>query len=297
MLLSDYVRPSASYPIYPPYHRGLYLEEYFFDFYQRNIDRFDKLDRKFIPIFWTNCYVNGVQEGWGNRISMIDIQGEINSLEADGSYFIVCQHDDAPMNPIPENTVIFSAGGNVTGRNVMPLPLICGPLAEQESKEKTLLASFVGSETHDIRKRMIEELKDKSDIYLSTKGWEQQIKIDRLADFIESSLKSKFVLCPRGYGASSFRLYEAMQLDAVPVYISDRFWLPWQHELNWNEFCIFITEDNIPEIHSILKSIDDKLYSSMKNKMKEVYENYFTLEGTCNKILQFLEMVEGKVND
>ena len=60
---------------------------------------------------------------------------------------------------------------------------------------------------------------------------------------------------------------------------------------------IFITEDNIPEIHSILKSIDDKLYSSMKNKMKEVYENYFTLEGTCNKILQFLEMVEGKVND
>jgi len=80
----------------------------------------------------------------------------------------------------------------------------------------------------------------------------------------------------------------------VPVYISDRFWLPWQHELNWNEFCIFITEGNIPEIHSILKSIDDTTYSSMKNKIKEVYKNYFTLEGTCNKILEFLEIIEEK---
>ena len=69
-----------SYPTYPPYHTGLYLEEYFFEFYQRNIDRFNKLKRKYIPIFWTNCYVNGVQEDWGDKIYMSDIQKEINTL-------------------------------------------------------------------------------------------------------------------------------------------------------------------------------------------------------------------------
>ena len=162
-LITDKLRPPASYPTYPPYHRGLYLEEYFFDFYQRHIDRFNKLKRKHIPIFWTNCYVNGVQEGWGDKVSIMDMQREINTLDQNGSYFTICQHDDAPMNPIPANTFVFSAGGNVTGSNVVPIPLICGPLARQEPKEKTILASFVGSETHDVRNKMIEAVKNESD--------------------------------------------------------------------------------------------------------------------------------------
>jgi glycosyltransferase involved in cell wall biosynthesis len=282
--------PKPSYPTYPPYHTGLYLEEYFFEFYQRNIDRFNKLKRKYIPIFWTNCYVNGVQEGWGDRVSMMDMQIEINKLDPNDSYFTVCQHDDAPMNPIPANTIIFSAGGNVTGSNVAPIPLICGPLAEKEPKEKTILASFVGSETHDVRNKMIEAVKDESDFYIATKGWEQEIKIDQFTDFVESSLKSKFVLCPRGYGATSFRLYEAMQLGAVPVYVSDRFWLPWTHELNWHEFCVIVPVDDVQNLPQILRSIDDETHEKMQRKIKEIYTNYFTLEGTCGKILQLLEL-------
>ena len=293
MLLSDKLRPPASYPVYPPYHRGKYLEEYFFDFYHRNIDRFNKLKRQYIPIFWTNCYVNGHTEGWGEIVPIEDIQKEINdTLDPKGSYFTVCQHDDAPANPIPNNTIIFAAGGNIVGPTVAPIPLVCGSLAKQEEKEKTLLASFVGSTTHELRTRMIDALKDFSDVHISTRGWEQEVKIDQFTDFIESSLKSKFVLCPRGYGASSFRLYEAMQLDSVPVYISDRFWLPWTYELNWSEFCVLITPDKIDDIHSILKSIDDEQYENMKNKIQEVYKNYFTLEGICNKILEAIELFE-----
>ena len=283
------LRPEPSYPTYPPYHKGKYLEEYFFDFYQRNIDRFENLQRKYIPIFWTNCYVNGVQEGWGDRISMMDIQMEINKLNPSDSYFTICQHDDAPMNPVPQNTVVFSAGGNVTGNMVVPIPVICSPLEKQENKDKKYLASFVGSTTHNIRNKMIESIKDKDDIYLSTKGWDQNIQTDQFSDFINASLDSKFVLCPRGYGVSSFRLYEAMQLGAVPVYISDRFWLPWDYELNWNEFCVLIPEDHIENIHDILESIDDETYKRMQDKIKEVYIKYFTLEGMCDTILQLLE--------
>ena len=292
MLVSDKLRPKASYPTYPPYHRGLYLEEYFFDFYQRNIDRFNKLSRQYIPIFWTNCYINGAEDGWGDMTSLEDLQIEINRLSANGKYFTVCQHDDAPLNPIPANTIVLSAGGNIVGSNVAPIPLICGPLAKQEPKEKTLLASFVGSDTHEIRRQMIKELKDKPDIYMATKGWEQKIEVDQLTDFVESSLRSKFVLCPRGYGATSFRLYEAMQLGSVPVYISDRFWTPWTYELSWNEFCVLIPSDKIGETYSILNSIDDEQYESMQKKIEEVYKNYFTLEGTCNKILELLELQE-----
>jgi hypothetical protein len=289
VLLSDKLRPPPSYPNYPPYHHGMYMEEYFFHFYQRHIDRFENIQRKYIPIFWTNCYVNGVQEGWGDRVSVMDMQREINTLTPSTSYFTVCQHDDAPMNPLPQNTVVFAAGGNVTGNMVVPLPLICGSLSSQNRKHPKYLASFVGSTTHGIRNKMVDVMKNHEDVYVSTKGWDQNIHIDQFTDFINSSLESRFVLCPRGYGASSFRLYETMQLGAVPVYISDRFWLPWTHELNWNDFCVIIPEEHIGNIHDILTSIDDETYQKMQNKIKEVYSNYFTMEGMCSKILQMLE--------
>ena len=292
MISKSLLQPEATYPTYPPYHTGLYLEEYFFDFYQRNIERFEKLNRKYIPIFWTNCYVNGVQDGWGERIDFVEMQREINKLEPNLPYFTVCQHDDAPMNTIPHNTVIFSAGGNVTGTGVVPIPLICGPLSKQPEKTKEYLASFVGSTTHNVRNDMIEVLEDKPDIYLSPKGWEQNVEFNQFTDFIESSLKSKFVLCPRGYGASSFRLYEAMQLGSVPVYISDRFWLPWLHELKWTEFCVLVNENQISDLYDILNSIDDYTYDRMREKIKSLYDNYFSMEGMCNKILELLEGTE-----
>ena len=280
--------PKPSYPIYPPYHTGLYLEEYFFDFYNRNIDRFQKLERNSIPILWTNIYLNA---GGNLQSTVYELQDGINKgMSPSGKYFTICQHDDGPMNLLPKNTMTFSAGGNRQGPGVNPIPLICGPIAKQEKKDKEFLASFVGSMTHRVREKMVDALHDKPDVYISTKEWHPTMEVNNVQDFIDSSRKSKFVLCPRGYGLSSFRLYEAMQLDAVPVYISDQFWTPFTYELNWNDFCVMINEEEIPNMHSILESISDKKYEMMKRKIEEVYENYFTLEGTCSKILQILEL-------
>ena len=282
------LRPKPEYPTYPPYHTGLYLEDYFFDFYQRNIDRFQKLKREYIPVFWTNIYLNA---GGDLGKAVYKLQDVLNNvMKPDGKYFMVSQHDDSPMNILPSNTMYFLAGGNRPGIGVNPIPLICGPLATQEEKEKEFLASFVGSMTHPLREKMVDALKDKSDVYLSTKGWDNKMAVDNVEEFINASLKSKFVLCPRGWGATSFRLYEAMQLDAVPVYISDEFWKPFTYELNWDDFCVSVKEDEISNTHSILESISEEKYKNMKAKIKELYENYFTLEGTCNKILQMLEL-------
>ena len=306
------LRPPTTYPAYPPYHTGKYLEEYFFDFYERNKKRFAFLKREYLPIFWTNCYVNGVQEGWGERTNPADMQREINKLNPNGEYFTVIQHVDAPMNPIPQNTIMFAAGGNVQGPNIIPIPLVCGPMPINTTKDKEYLASFVGSSTSNIRNDIIEQfenerkeidtslgmknklgtlaiMENKCDIFIQHKGWDHNVNNDEFISYVDASLKSKFVICPRGYGPTSFRLYEAMQMDTVPVYISDRFWLPWISELNWNEFCVFLMPDHISDLRFILESIDDEKYESMKNKIKELYETYFTLEGTCNKILEILE--------
>ena len=47
----------ATYPKYPPHHQDEYLEEYFYNFYQKNKDKFIE-EIIYIPILWTNYAIH-----------------------------------------------------------------------------------------------------------------------------------------------------------------------------------------------------------------------------------------------
>lgn len=278
------LRPKSISPVYPPYHTGPYLEEYFF---KRWNEEGIKSQREYIDIFWTNLFCNSAFAG----SQYYDIQEKLNSyINQNDKYFTVCQFDDGPFEEFPEDTIIFSAGGNREGDNIIPIPLICNQIPESmiQHKEKKLLASFIGSRTHFIRNDMCKHLRDKDDYIVWASPWNPQVSFDSLEYFIEVTSSSKFGLAPRGYGKQSFRFYEIMQLGVVPVYISDEFYLPWSDELNWNDFCVLINEDDLPNVDSILRSIDDKSYNKLLENGKKVYDEYFTLEGVFKNILKRL---------
>lgn len=282
-MFEENFRPQAIYPTYPPYHEGPYLEEYFYKrFNEENI----KTERQHIDIFWTNIYCNS-QYGYTEKL---DIQSELDNLDSNGKYFTIGQHDDFPKEILPPDTLIFAAGGNVPHENLIPIPLICSKLPSEKysAHNNKFLASFVGSATHPIRTKMYSVIKNYDDYGIALFNWMNTVAPQNLELFISVSKSSKFVLAPRGYGRNSFRLYEAFQLNSVPVYISDNHYLPWTDELNWNDFCVLITEDDLPDLNKILKSIDDKKYKNMLNTGKEVYEKYFTLEGMYQNIIKRL---------
>ena len=279
-------RPNPISPTYPPYHSGLYMEEYFFyEWNRRNI----QLDRQYIDIFWTNVFCNSMFAGqqYENLQQMLD-----GRLDPNGKYFVVSQFDDGPFERYPEDTLIFSAGGNRTEGNIIPIPLLCSPIPQYvipQKEEKTIFASFVGSvNTHRVRARMYQTLSGTTDYVLNIGNWSTQIPIQNFVNFMDVTTSSKFALCPRGYGRNSFRMYEVMQLGAIPVYISDELYLPWSDELDWNEFCVVVKEEKIGDLDARLKSISDSDYQSMQNKLREVYPKYFTLNGMFNNILKRL---------
>jgi len=280
---NESLRPKSITPIYPPYHTGPYLEEYFF---QRFNEENSQLSRQYIDIFWTNVFCSAMFAGQQYQ----NIQQQLDSiLFSDGRYFTVCQFDDGPFEKFPDDTLIFSAGGNRVGNNIIPIPLICSSIPREliPNKEKTIFASFVGSRnTHSIRMDMCNHLSGKEGYEISAGNWSTEVPMDNFKRFLDVTCSSKFGLAPRGYGRSSFRLYEILQLGTVPVYISDIHYLPWTDELDWNDFCVPINEDEIEDIDTILKSIDDVEYSRLLENGKKVYEDYFTLEGLFKNILK-----------
>jgi hypothetical protein len=274
-------RPFPRHPVYPPYHRGDYLEDFFFKRFseKNNLPPGKKLSRIFIPVSWTTCYIDGRTAG---------LQKLINGLDPGYQYFTVAQHDEAVREKLPPETLSFNAGGLAGG---IPIPLICSPIPEnlKENQERDIFCSFVGSVTHQIRKKMYDQLKTNSNYKILTKlSWTFEISKYEMETFIGTASRSVFSLCPRGYGKSSYRLYEVMQLGSIPVCIYDQEWFPFSGELDWDDFCIRVPEDQIPGIDDILTEITPKRVKKLQDNIPKIYRENFTLEKVYQKIISKL---------
>jgi Exostosin family len=94
---------------------------------------------------------------------------------------------------------------------------------------------------------------------------------------------SKFVLCPRGIGASSFRVFETMRQSRVPVIISNE-WIP-PLGVEWNEFSIIIPEEDISSIPHLLEKMEDKA-KEMGRRAFECWQANFSLENSFDWIAE-----------
>ena len=91
---------------YPPYRTGPALEEYFFAYARGRV-----FAREYIPVFWTAAY----------RLAQAAVvQRALLSLSPSRRYFTVCQHDQAPQEVLPPETLVFSAGGLYRGPGTFP---------------------------------------------------------------------------------------------------------------------------------------------------------------------------------
>lgn len=288
---AKYAHEGLVNPPYPPYHQGRDLEDYFIDFHFKNKKRFDATGHAFLPVKWTAIYNH-------HKHLAKDLQKDLDRLDPGARYFTVSQHDDAPREKLPVNTLNFSAGGNVPG--TIPIPLICSPIRDVPEQRKDIFCSFVGSVpapiggnctlAHGLRTRMLEVLSDRNGYVLEARNWATAVEKERQDLFIQMTSRSRFTLCPRGYGATSFRLYEAMQLGSVPVYIhTGKPFLPFESELDWRKLCVLVDFKDIGDLDRILKSIPDDRYAGMLEYTRMIYPDYFTLEGMCRNILKTLQ--------
>lgn len=250
--------------VYPPYNE-LIFEEWFRENYVGC-----NTTRVYLDIFPTSYWVNN---NYGNdAIARKDIQDYVDSLPDDKKYFSICQYDDGFMIDWKGKDVLEF---NMSKQNGVMMPLICQPKPYKFTTPKKWFASFVGSRTHPIRNEL-EKIKDINGYYISF----DQHSPETYSRIIHESI---FTLCPRGYGANSFRYSEALQYGSIPVYISDEFILPWDEEAE------FITLNSVDNISDILEKIEPSDIVTMQDRIQYVYNKYFTYEGNLKLIIDYLE--------
>ena len=126
--------------------------------------------------------------------------------------------------------------------------------------EKRYLYSFMGGSNSWARKRLFRAVVSLADTLIeptdSYNHWiddpaNGELRAKQMRRYAQVMAASKFTLCPRGCGLSSYRLFESMSLGVAPVIISDK-WRPIE-VIDWN-FALFIRESQIPQLDQIVRS-------------------------------------------
>ena len=125
--------------------------------------------------------------------------------------------------------------------------------------EKRWLFSFVGSTSHRCRHDVVALTDDGSGVQDTSDFNVWDCTIDTKAaqgkNFAQTMAESKFMLCPRGIGTSSYRLFETLEAGVAPVIIANQ-WVPTPH-INW-DFAVRVDERDIKSIPGLLRSISDE---------------------------------------
>jgi hypothetical protein len=94
-------------------------------------------------------------------------------------------------------------------------------------------------------------------------------------NYAKISSQSKFILCPRGIGPGTYRLFESMKMGIAPVIISDDWVEP--TGINWESCSIRIKEKDIFQIHQIVKNREHD-FLQLGINAKKIYEEKFSPE-------------------
>lgn len=125
-------------------------------------------------------------------------------------------------------------------------------------EERDYLYSFIGkTNTHPTRPEIMGLNHPRQYLMDTTPLWpygdlsdaERKEMEDR---YVEVGLRSKFILCPRGIGTSSIRLFESLRMGRAPVILADDWVEP--DGPDWDSFSIRIPERDVTRIPEILES-------------------------------------------
>ena len=162
--------------------------------------------------------------------------------------------------------------------------------------EKRYLYSFMGGSNSWPRKLIFRALKSKSDAVVEhTKSYDHWT--DQPADIARKEAQrdryarvmaeSKFSLCPRGCGLSSYRLFESMSLGVAPVIIADG-WRP-VSGVDWS-FALFVRESDIRNLEKIVRAHEPE-WRERGEAASRAYQAHFATDKVAVMAYEHLKSV------
>ena len=107
-------------------------------------------------------------------------------------------------------------------------------------------------------------------------------------EYYDNIKNSDYVICIRGSGNFSIRLYETLMMGRVPVFINTNCLLPFEELINWRDHCIWIEWADISEISNTIKKfhqgISENKFKQLQMKNRELWLNKLSPKGVFKSL-------------
>lgn len=252
---------------------------------QRKDARLSSAFGPYIPIFfpWVDRWV---KQGGNNAQGLFAKLEKV--LRKDVAYITVSQNDEGVMaregnNNLARfpNLLVLSGGGY----GHVPVPLLIKERTEEEVplSQRDHFISFMGTlktAPNGLRRKM-------SGTVMANKDDTHKMTVGKSADWASVMAHSRFIMCPRGFGRTSFRLGESVQMGRIPVYVySDVAWVPYADM--FESFGYVAKIDKLDGLVKRLKTVGDDEVMAKENKLRQITKSHFTLNGMMEQISGFM---------
>lgn len=233
----------------------------------------------YIPLLipWVDLWV---RSNWAYPAPFVALLRRL--LRPTVQYITVSQNDEGIAGrcefPHMSNVLVLSAGGF----GHVPIPLLSRPLQPPAAPTPTCF-SFLGSvQTSGVRHKMCAAV--------TAFAQQHHVPADlcvKHADWQARTAGAAVGLCPRGFGRTSFRLAETLQLGTVPWYVyDDEEWLPYR-----NLYPTIGFSSHIRNLSSALDATWPTFHRLVKAKTASIpkyMQSHFTYAGVIKQIQLFM---------
>ena len=173
-----------------------------------------------------------------------------------------------------------------------------------KNKNDVPIISFCGYDNSPVRKQAVDALLQsrivKPNFIIRSSFWggttngplmkPEAIQVRQ--EFVENLNQGDYALCARGGGNFSYRLYEAMAMGKIPLFVNSRCVLPFENQINWKDLCVWVEEKEISHIDQIVlrhhNQISNEEFINKQKKCRQIWEDYLSPHGFYSKIFTSL---------
>jgi hypothetical protein len=103
------------------------------------------------------------------------------------------------------------------------------------------------------------------------------------SEYVQNMVESDYVVCSRGAGNFSYRLYETLSCGRIPVFIDTDNVLPYDFVADWREHCVWVDEAELESIGDRIagfhESLGERDFVELQEACRSFWEEYVAPEG------------------
>jgi hypothetical protein len=102
-------------------------------------------------------------------------------------------------------------------------------------------------------------------------------------EYVQNLVESDYIICSRGSGNFSFRLYETLSCGRIPVFIDTDCVLPFDFLVDWKKYCVWIDEKELSQIPEKIAEFHSNLspqeFEDLQYECRKFWKDWLSTEG------------------